>query len=206
MRLDAATQPVTNLRSEDDAFAELVVRARAGDPDAFRRLAGSVHGRIHRWALGRTGSPDDADDVAQTVLVRLHGKLGAYLGGRFTAWLYRMTASVAEEIRRKRQRRIRLLEDHFAHQGDAFAAEPALEGSIDAARIARIVLERFRELPDRQREVFDLVDLQGHTPAEVAELLGLEPVTVRTNLLRARRAIRRKILECHPRLLEEYRS
>src|SRR5690606_34055962 len=164
---------------------------------------------------------------------------------------YRMTASVAAEIRRKRQRRIRLLEDHFAHQGDAFAAEPALEGSIhaariarivlerfrglpdrqregfdlvdpqghtprevaepalegsiDAARIARIVLERFRELPDRQREVFDLVDLQGHTPAEVAELLGLEPVTVRTNLLRARRAIRRKILECHPRLLEEYR-
>ena len=198
---------MTNLRSGDDPFAELVVRARAGDPDAFRRLAGSVYGRIHRWALGRTGSPDDADDVAQAVLVRLHRKLGEYRGGRFTAWLYRMTASVAEEIRRKRERRARLLKDHVARQADAFASlEPAVEGSIDAARITRIVLERFRELPDRQREVFDLVDLQGHTPAEVAELLGLEPVTVRTNLLRARRAIRRKILECHPRLLEEYRS
>jgi len=198
---------VTNPRSEDDPFGELVVRARAGDPDAFRRLARGVYGRIHRWALGRTGSPDDADDVAQTVLVRLHLKLGEYRGGRFTSWLYRITASVAEELRRKRDRRVRLLEDHVARRGAAFATfEPGLDGSIDAARLARIVLERYRELPDRQREVFDLVDLQGYAPAEVAELLGLEPVTVRTNLLRARRAIRQKILECRPCLVEEYLS
>src|SRR5690606_29812849 len=107
IRSDTATQPVTNPRSEDDPFGELVVRARAGDPDAFRRLARGVYGRIHRWALGRTGSPDDADDVAQTVLVRLHLKLGEYRGGRFTSWLYRITASVAEELRRKRDRRVR---------------------------------------------------------------------------------------------------
>lgn len=198
---------MTNPRSDTDPFAELIGRAQAGDPDAFRRLARGVYERIHRWALGRTGSEDDADDVAQTVLLRMHRKLGDFRGGRFTSWLYRITANAAEEVRRTRERRTRLLEEHVVREVDSDpVVEPAVDGTIDAARLMRIVLDRFRDLPDRQREVFDLVDLQGHTPAEVAELLGLEPVTVRTNLLRARRAIRQKILECHPRLLEEYRS
>ncbi len=192
-------------RPEHDPLAELVGRAKAGDPEAFRHLVRRVYARVHRWALVRTGDPDDADDVVQAVLLKLHRGLGDYRGGgRLTSWLYRVTANAAEEVRRKRVRRVRLLEGRL--EAPAPALDPAVDRSLDDARLAGLVLDRFRKLPDRQREVFDLVDLQGHAPAEVAEMLGLEPVTVRTNLLRARRAIRTKILESHPRLVEEYRS
>ena len=46
----------------------------------------------------------------------------------------------------------------------------------------------------RQREVFDLVDLQGLDPKEAAELLEMNPNTVRVHLLRARRRMRREML------------
>ncbi len=62
------------------------------------------------------------------------------------------------------------------------------------------------ELPRRQREVFELVDMRGHSPVEVAKRLGISPATVRVLLLKARRAIRSRMLAAHPRLLEEYHS
>jgi DNA-directed RNA polymerase specialized sigma24 family protein len=51
-----------------------------------------------------------------------------------------------------------------------------------------------------------MVDLQGMTPAEVARQLGMEQVTVRAHLFKARRAIRARMLEQHERMLKEYQS
>lgn len=197
-------------RLDPEQVAELVARARGGEPEAFRELVRGVYGQLQRWALGRTGGdPDEADEVVQLALIRVHRGLGSFRGeSRFTSWLYRIVANAAAELRRTRVRRERLLGEEMAGPGLAGVAanwsEPIGPRELDAARLTRVVLARFRELPERQREVFDLVDLQGHAPVEVAEMLGLEPVTVRTNLLRARRAIRVKIIESHPELVEEY--
>ncbi|HEX7051978.1 MAG TPA: RNA polymerase sigma factor [Longimicrobiales bacterium] len=194
---------MTSSAPDHDVLAGLVRRAQAGDADAFRRLLGEVHGRVYRWALGLTGEPDEADDVAQAVLLKLHRHLSAYRGrGRLTTWLYRITRNEAGQRERQRRRRRALLEERT----DALPAAYEPAAPIDARRLAALVHARFRQLPERQREVFDLVDLQGYAPAEVAEMLGTTPVTVRTNLLRARRAIRGWILESHPELVEEYRS
>jgi RNA polymerase sigma-70 factor (ECF subfamily) len=54
------------------------------------------------------------------------------------------------------------------------------------------------ELPARQREIFDLVDLQGLSPAEAAERTGRKAVSVRASLFKARSAIRAKFLATHP--------
>ena len=60
------------------------------------------------------------------------------------------------------------------------------------------------ELSERQREIFDLCDLQGFGAVEVSVMLGMEPVTVRSHLFRARKTIRKRILEGHPELVEGY--
>jgi DNA-directed RNA polymerase specialized sigma24 family protein len=60
-------------------------------------------------------------------------------------------------------------------------------------------------LPARQREVFDLIDLQGYSPAEAAHLLAMNGTTVRVHLLRARRRLRTRILEMHPHIMEDVR-
>ena len=189
----------------DEGVDALVRRAQAGDESSFERLARRFYERIHRWALAKTGDPDDADDVAQEALVRLHRHIGRFDGrSAFTTWLYQVTRSAAADLHRKRSRRLRLAEK-VKREAPPAAHDPREEGADpDERRAASLVRTFLDELSERQREVFDLCDLQGHAPAEVSEMLELEPVTVRSHLFRARAAIRKRILESHPELVEDY--
>lgn len=181
----------------------IALRARGGDERAFAELATAVRGQVQRWALVRTGDADDAEDVAQTVVIRLHRHLHAFEGrSRFTTWLYRLTASAALDWVKGRGRRERAHLASADEAGVAAATEDRI-AAMENARQAALVRRFFAELPGRQREVFDLVDLQGHTPAEAAEMLEIEAVTARAHLFRARRAIRERILAAHPNLGDE---
>ncbi len=115
-----------------------------------------------------------------------------------------MTRSAAADLQRKRRRRERLALK--LKQGSAAAATDPRddEGLTDERRASDLVKAFLEELSDRQREVFDLVDLQGYSTVEAGAMLKIEPVTVRSHLFRARRAIRRRILESHPELVEGY--
>jgi RNA polymerase sigma factor (sigma-70 family) len=64
----------------------------------------------------------------------------------------------------------------------------------DREWMVEVVTAYFRDLPARQREVFDLVEFQDYSPAEVAEMLEMNPTTVRANLFKARRTIRGRMI------------
>ena len=191
------------LAEHPEPLDALAARARAGDEGAFAALAGAARERVRRWALVRTGDPDDAEDVAQEVAIRVHRGLARFEGrSAFTTWLYRLAANAAAELGRARGRIARL---HAAAELESSASHALSDrvGEMENARTAALVRAFFAELPGRQREVFDLVDLQGHTPAEAAEMLEIEAATARVHLLRARRAIRERILAEHPNLLDD---
>ena len=205
MRLgrDDGTEADLNARApEDEPARELVERARSGDAAAFDLLAAEWRRGIHRWATAMSGDPDEADDVTQTVLLKLERSLGTFAGtGSFSSWLYRITRNAW--LDRRRARSTVSLEAAPGGSLGGPAEDPARR--IDAERLAGLVRRYFAELPGRQREAFDLVDLQGLEPAEAARLLGLEKGTVRVHLFRARARIRRRMLEDHPEWTEEYR-
>lgn len=183
----------------------LVGRARAGDENALEQLIRRCYRQIFRWALVQVGDPDDADDVTQTVLLRLHRRLKSFRGrSRFDTWLYRVTRNASLEWLRGRRRRERLAERAGAERPEAGGPDPLTE--VQAMDAAAMIRRAFAELPDRQREIFDLVDLQGYAPAEIAEALEMNPVTVRANLCKARRAIRSRMLEVDPEIAEELKS
>ncbi len=71
--------------------------------------------------------------------------------------------------------------------------------------LSELVRTFLAELAPGQRQVLDLVDLQGFEPVEVAALLEMNDATVRAHLFKARRTLRRRILAAHPNLLEDYR-
>lgn len=186
----------------------LAAQAAMGDEAAFRTLVRRVHPRIHRWALSVTGTAVDADEVAQEVLLRMYRHLGDFKGdSRLTTWLYRITRNAAIDHVRAAGRHETLSLDADDADGPG-TPEPTTTPDplrhLRAGRLAALVDVFFQELPDRQREVFDLVDLQGYAPTEVAAMLDTQPVTVRGNLFKARRAIRESILARHPELLEGY--
>ena len=89
--------------AETDLDNALLRRARGGDSSAFRQLVQRHHDTIHRWALAMTGDPDDADDVEQTALLRVHHALAEYRGvGRFRTWLYPIVRAAATDLLRTR--------------------------------------------------------------------------------------------------------
>ncbi len=179
----------------DREILELAVRAGKGEQGALGRLAGALRPLICRWALVITGDPDDAEDVAQVVLTRMMGSIHSFDGrSKVTSWVYRITRNAGLDHQRGKRRELSLTDRLGRLAQDA---APRLEdplGRIEMKRTLGLIGTLLRELPTRQREVFDLVDLQGLTPGEAAGLLGMNPNTVRVHLLRARRRMRREML------------
>lgn len=191
--------------SDDDELTALVERARTGNSAAFEELARRVRDRIARWARRIVADGDDAEDITQLVLVRVHQRIDAFEGrSRFGSWLYRITRNVALERRRIDERRKSLLKRERSTGRDT--AETSLEPHSDSAHLRMLVVAEFESLSPRQREVFELVDLRGVSISDAGKRLGVEASTVRVLLLRARRTIRARMLERHPDLLEDFRS
>ena len=188
---------------DEDHLAALAVGAAGGDAGAFAALATSVRGRVVAWAGAIAGNRDDAEDVAQLVLLRLRDHVHRYEGrSRFTSWLFQVTRNVTLSAMQRERRRQALL---ATQDPDSMGpASPSADESTDGHRIEALVHACFTDLTDRQREIFESVDLRGIPAPEVARRLGIAPATVRVLLMRARRTIRLRLLEQHADLLEEY--
>jgi RNA polymerase sigma-70 factor, ECF subfamily len=194
-----AQRPVNRVdRGAHALDVQLVSLASAGDDSAFTTLVTRYHPAVFRWALVFAQDPDEADDLVQEVFVRAHRNFSQYRSDApLGAWLYAITRRAANQFRRTRKRRTRLsLSSSAMAYRDVYTTDPG--GRVDRERAAALIQELFAELPSRQREIFDLIDLQGLSPAEAAERTGMKPVTVRANLFKARTAIRRKFLATHP--------
>lgn len=180
----------------------LLRKARAGHEPARAQLVAAVRDQVVRWALVMTGDPDDAEDVAQQVSIVLHQKLAQFdQRSRFTTWLYVIVRSAVGDLMRKGSRRfeIRMDEDHMP-QPISHETEQRLD-QIGEQEIAAIVRSFFRILSPRQRELIELIDTEGRTANEAAEMMGIEPETARVHLLRARRVLRAEILQAYPEIL-----
>jgi RNA polymerase sigma-70 factor (ECF subfamily) len=182
--------------------AQLASLASSGDDSAFTTLVTRFQPAVFRWALMFAHDPDEAEDITQEVFVRTYRQLGTYRSdGSLEAWLYRITRRAATQMRRTRMRRGRLALSPAAQPlRDVYTTDPG--GRVDRERAAGVIRELFAELPRRQREIFDLVDLQGFSPAEAAERTGMKSVSVRANLFKARKAIRTGLLATHPSYVE----
>jgi RNA polymerase sigma-70 factor, ECF subfamily len=181
---------------------DLIARAGAGDGQAFAALVSQLQPLVHRWALMFAEDPDEADDVVQEAFVSMHLRMVQYHGtGPLEGWVYGIVRRVAGQRRRKARRRARLREGPRSRpEIDVYLTDPGAR--VDRELVAARIRELFAELPARQREIFDLVDLQGYDPIEVALMTGIKPATVRANLFKARSTLRAHLIASHPAAVE----
>jgi RNA polymerase sigma-70 factor, ECF subfamily len=188
--------------SNDEALAAL---AAAGDDAAFEVLVVRHQHRVFRLAC-RLTSETDAPDVVQETFLQVYRHVSAFRGhARFSTWLYRIATNAALMHRRARARRPALSLEEFLPR---FDADGGLEDTPEALRIAsradelldrRVLAERTQAaidgLPSLYREAFVLRDLEELPTDEVAEVLGVEPATVRQRVHRARLMVREYLSE-----------
>ena len=171
--------------------------AKTGNTEAFTLLVQSLQSTVFRWALTFARDADEADELTQETFVQVHRKLDQYRGdSSLEGWVYGITRSLALQTNRKKKRRTLLSVASLPGIDTVYNTDPGAR--VDRQRVADYIRHFFLELPPRQREVFDLVDLQGFDPVEVADLIGMKATTVRANLFKARTAIRSHLLAVHP--------
>lgn len=170
---------------------------KSGDPEAFTQLVRHLQSTVFRWALTFARDADDADELTQETFVQVHRSLEQFRGdSSLEGWVYGITRRIALQRTRKAKRRNLLSAAALPGSESVYNTDPGAR--VDRQRIADYIRHFFLELPPRQREVFDLVDLQGFDPVEVASLIGAKSATVRVNLFKARAAIRAHLLAAHP--------
>jgi RNA polymerase sigma-70 factor (ECF subfamily) len=171
-------------RNDTDAVEAAL--AASGDAHAFERLYRAHVGRVLSL-VRRMLNDEDADEVTQDVFVRAWQKLGTYRGeAAFGTWLHRLAVNVILGRRQALgQRRDRFLPDDTA-LATVSAGRSVPELSLDfETAVAR--------LPDGARQVFVLHDVEGYRHEEIANLLGLAVGTSKSQLHRARMALRRHL-------------
>ena len=190
----------TTLDPEALALDSLVEQTLAGDERAFALLVARMQPRVQRWVQSYAANPDEADDIAQESFVLALRRLRQYRGGgSFPVWLYRITLRAAGRIRKKARHREALVAGPMAIP-DRLVYETDPGARVDRERLGALVREFWEELPERQRAVVDLVDLQGYTPAVAAVILDINPATLRANLFKGRQSLRLRLLACYPSL------
>jgi RNA polymerase sigma-70 factor (ECF subfamily) len=178
----------------------LAARAAAGDESAFEIIVQRYQARVYRLAC-RLTSETDAPDVLQETFLQVHRHLRSFRGeSKFGTWLYRIASNAALMRRRVQTRRQLASLDGFLPRFDArgvHAATPAelqvvsrADELLDRQFLARKAREAIAQLPDLYRDPFVMRDLEEMSTAEVAQLLGLDPATVRQRVHRARLMLR----------------
>jgi RNA polymerase sigma-70 factor (ECF subfamily) len=165
---------------------ELLDRCRAGDVAAWRQLYDAHFQFVYRVAR-RLGTPaEELEDVCQEAFLVAFRKLGSFREGRFSTWIYRITANVASD--RHRRRRVR--RTFAALWGGPREPEPAArspEREYESAEAEALVTRILERMAPKKREVFALFELEGLSGDEVAERVGCKVATVWTRLFHARK-------------------
>ena len=149
-----------------------------------------------RVARRLTGGHADAEDLVQDTVLRAYRAFDRFDGRYPRAWL--LTILRNTNANRLRKRRPDLLDDEVAHRlptrgsegREDGAAGPALDASFDPQ-----VRRALASLSPKHRAVIGLVDLDGLTYREAAEVLDVPPGTVMSRLHRARRQVRKMLKE-----------
>lgn len=154
------------------------------------RLA-ELHAASFGWACSCCSwNEADAEDVLQTAYLKVISGRARYDGrSAFRTWLFGVIRHTAREV--SRARRSQYERAKRMHVGsDAHVEKPQPTAALEAAELAEELRRALRELPDRQREVIDLVFYQEMTIREAAEVMEVSIGSARVHYDRGKKRLR----------------
>ena len=175
----------------EESDAALVARVRAGDARAADWLLERYFRACRAVALAVTGNEADADDACQEGFVQAIERIDdCRHPSRFGGWLLQIVRNRARNLVRRHA--VRAAEPLELHE---VAGAGSAEAEVERNELRTLLLTALAELPEAQREVVLLHDLEGWTHEEIAGRLELPAGTVRSHLHHARRRLRRILSE-----------
>jgi RNA polymerase sigma-70 factor (ECF subfamily) len=167
--------------------ATLVELARSGDGEAFGQLVTRYRRAAYLVALSVIGRPEDAEDAAQEAfLVALKRLDDCRRPSRFGGWLMTIVRNRSNNLVRREALRAM---DPIPFSARSNSPTPEREAELSELRDE--IAAALGELPEVQRQIVLLHDLEGWRHREIAQRLGLPAGTVRSHLHYARKSLRK---------------
>jgi RNA polymerase sigma-70 factor, ECF subfamily len=179
--------------------AELVEALKRNEASAFERLIAQHGAMLYRVALRLMGQREEAEDVLQEALLKVHQNIQAFDGrAALTTWLYRIVVNTALMRLRTQTRAPEELLDTagplFTDEGDH--AQDVAEWALSPEQVLLhqealgMLQQGIERLPDLYRAVYVLAEIESVPYREIATILDLSVGTVKTRLHRARLFLR----------------
>lgn len=173
-------------RSED---FQLVRTARAGDQNAFGELVRKYQDRIYSLAYGMVGNHSDADDLAQEIFLKCYRNIGKFrFKSSFYTWLYRIGVNTVITRRKKlrRHEHLELNPQVLDIEGSPYLS-PSLGGkrgdeAAGGRELKRDIRAAIDRLPEKQRTVVVMHDIEGIGHGEISRILKTSEGTIRSRL------------------------
>ncbi len=185
-----------------DNDLQLVKEMQAGKPEAFEDMVYRYQKRVYSLAYNLTRNQSDAEDVAQEVFLRVCNKINTFLGkAAFSSWVYRITLNVSfmKLKSRKKIKQIPLDNIFPKYQEDGFHAGHVNDWSMKtddvllSSESRKIIQKAINQLPEKEKTVFVLRDIEGLPTEKVCDILELSVPAVKSRLHRSRLFLRKRL-------------
>jgi RNA polymerase sigma-70 factor (ECF subfamily) len=184
-----------------DTTRNLVDRLKAHDPAAVTDLSNSYGSKIYQLAFRYLKNREDAEEVAQDVLLKVYQKIDAFRGdSALSSWIYRITFNAAMSRLREFKQNLPVAPD-LAHDNDVEQPikrevvdwSPLADEEVFRAEMRRTLVTALRALPALYRTPVLLRDVQGLSTEEASAVLHVKEQTLKSRLHRGRLMLREQL-------------
>jgi RNA polymerase sigma-70 factor (ECF subfamily) len=192
--LPNSNDPLENARADPDV--SLMLRVRDDDALAFEMLVDRFQKKIVRFMSGWTRSPEQAEDLAQEVFLRVYKSRKNYMPtAKFATWLYRIAHNVASNYVRDNgvRREYQLSKAENSSTAGMLIENIAVAPSgfqpvrrLDRQERSQVVLMALEALGERQKTAILLSKFEGMSYQEIGDTMGMTVQAVKSLLMRAR--------------------
>jgi RNA polymerase sigma-70 factor, ECF subfamily len=202
MSLGIALPFVVMVQSNDEDSA-LVEAVLGGDPDAYRGLVERYQNRIYNVIYGMVHNREDAMELAQDSFIKAYRKLSTFrLDSKFYTWLCRIAINTAiDDLRKKKNRKTSEFDDNFVTKTDGGVFEGHNQGNPEKEyarkELKHRIIEEVDKLPEDQKQVLVLKEVDGLSYKEIADILGIPQGTVMSRLYYARKRLQEALQDQH---------
>ena len=171
-----------------DADGDLVLQSQNGGPAAFESLIRKHQRMVHSLTFRMTGSPADAEDLAQETFIRAYEQINSFnSGAKFSTWLYSIAIHACLNWRRNEARRFQA----HARCAEEMIGQQAETGILPAeSETAQQAQAALMKLPAKQRAAIVLTIYDGLNHAEAAKVLRCSETTVSWRVFAAKRKLK----------------
>lgn len=190
---------------------QLIDMSKSGNIDAFELLIENYQKKVFNIAYRVIGNYDDANDLAQEVLIRIFKSIGGFREqSSFSTWVYRITTNVClDELRRRKNKKVISLDEDIQFEDSdikrqVVSGDPTPEEIAEEKETKDIIHRAINKLSDEHKVVIVLRDLQGFSYEEIARVTKCPEGTVKSRINRARQALKEILQKDRELLIKQH--